>query len=64
MVEIVVLACLMTAPPRCEAFHLPFLGAMEIRECLVKQPLYELVRWAREHPDWSIRKWTCGRPSA
>lgn len=64
MIELVVVACLMTGQPRCEAFHLPFLGTMELRECIAKQPVFELVRWAREHPGWTIRKWTCGPPSA
>jgi hypothetical protein len=64
MVELVVVACLMTGQPKCESFHLPFLGGMELRDCSVKQPVFELVRWAREHPDWTIRKWTCGPPSA
>lgn len=64
MVELVVVACLMTEPKRCEAFHLPFLQALDLASCTAKPPVLEVVRWATEHPDWTIRKWTCGAPSA
>jgi hypothetical protein len=64
VVELVVVACLMAEPKRCEAFHLPFLRALVVAECVAKQPVIEVVRWAREHPDWTVRKWTCGPPSA
>lgn len=64
MVELVVLACLMAEPQRCEEFHMPFLRTLEVADCLTKQPTLEIVQWASEHPGWKIRKWTCGPPRA
>ena len=64
VVELVVLACLLTQPRYCEEFHVPFLQPTVAFPCLGKQPTSEVVQWAIEHPDWSIKRWTCGPPSA
>jgi hypothetical protein len=62
VVELVVLACLMIRPQHCEEFHMPFLRQMAVADCLTKQPTFEIVQWATEHPGWTIKKWTCGPP--
>jgi hypothetical protein len=62
VVELVVLACLLTRPQHCEEFHVPFPQVTAVRACVTKQPTFEIVQWAIEHPDWSVRKWTCGAP--
>jgi hypothetical protein len=64
MVELIVLACLMADPKHCEEFHMPFLQSMAVSECVSKPPTLEVVRWATEHPSWTIKKWTCGPPRA
>ena len=64
MVELVVLACLLTRPQYCEEFHLPFLRPAAVLGCVGKQPTLEIVQWAIAHPEWAIRRWTCGPPSA
>ena len=64
MVELVVLACLMAEPRTCEEFHMPFLRPMAVSECMTKPPTIEVIRWANEHPLWTIKKWTCGPPRA
>lgn len=64
MVELVVLACLLTRPQYCEEFHVPFLQYTVNAACVTKQPTFEIVRWAMAHPNWSIKKWTCGPPRA
>jgi hypothetical protein len=43
---------------------MPFLRSLEASDCLTKQPTFEIVQWASEHPGWKIRKWTCGPPRA
>ena len=62
MAELVVLACLLTQPQHCEEFILPYLQPTVALGCMTKQPTFEIVQWAREHPGWTIRKWTCGPP--
>lgn len=61
MVELVVLACLMVEPTRCEEFHMPFLQPARVA-CMAKPASLEVIRWAIEHPSWTIKKWTCGPP--
>jgi hypothetical protein len=68
VVELVVVACLIVAPivapTRCEAFHVPFLRTLKVSECVAGQQTFEIVRWARAHPGWTIKKWTCAPPRA
>lgn len=64
MVELVILACLVIQPQSCEEFQVPFLRQTVVAECVTKQPTLEIVQWAMEHPEWAIRKWTCGPPRA
>jgi hypothetical protein len=64
VVELVVLACLMAEPKRCEEFHMPFLRPMALAECMGKPPTLEVVQWATKHPLWVVKKWTCGVPRA
>jgi hypothetical protein len=64
VVELVVLACLMAEPRKCEEFQMPFLRPMAVSECMTKPPTLEVIQWANEHPLWTIKKWTCGPPRA
>lgn len=64
MVELIVLACLLSEPQHCEEFHMSFLRPMVVAECVTKQPTFEIVRWASDHPRWKVMRWTCGPPRA
>jgi hypothetical protein len=61
MVELVVLACLVKNPLYCEEFPIPFLQPMRIAQCVYQGHL-RTMQWATEHPDWVIKRWTCGLP--
>ena len=63
MYELVVVACLIAQPARCEEFPLPFQHPMGITECMRESQLY-LVEWLAEHSDWVIRRWSCKIPQA
>jgi hypothetical protein len=52
----------MAEPQRCEEFHMPFLRHTVVADCVTKQPTFEIVQWATEHPGWTVKKWTCGPP--
>ena len=61
MISVVISACLIAQPMKCEDFSLQF--AEEIENvtpfaCMrYAQP--ELVKWNEHHPHWKIRKWKC-----
>jgi hypothetical protein len=59
VVELVVLACLLVEQKHCEEFHVPVAVA-----CMARPASLEVIRWATEHPRWTIKKWTCGPPRA
>ncbi len=61
MYELIVIACLLNQPAKCEEFHLPFQQAVDARHCTEDAQL-QLVQWAAERPEWQIRRWTCALP--
>jgi hypothetical protein len=63
MIELVLLACLLKEPSRCEQHYLPTAEQMGIMECVVTGQ-FQIVQWRQEHPDWIVRRWTCGAPRA
>ena len=64
MVELVVLACLMAGRSTARSSICRSCGTMAVADCVTKQPTFEIVQWATEHPGWTIKKWTCGPPRA
>jgi hypothetical protein len=62
MIELVVVACLLREPARCESHQVPT-EPMGIVQCMVASQQY-LVRWQADHPIWRVRRWTCGFPRA
>jgi hypothetical protein len=63
MYELIVVACLIAQPARCETFALPFQQPMGITECM-RESQFHLVEWLAGHVDWVIRRWTCALPKA
>lgn len=63
MVELVLLACLLKEPERCETFHLPFEAEMAAPQCVWQSQL-RAAQWAAEHPQWVIRRLSCEMPKA
>jgi hypothetical protein len=63
MIELVLLACLLKDPQRCETFRLPFQELANMPQC-VWQSQFRAAEWAGEHPDWVVRKVTCEMPKA
>lgn len=59
---LLVYACLAASPDRCRIFEV----VVEPIECTMPVPaMMRAALWAHEHPDWSLRRWTCesGRPA-
>jgi hypothetical protein len=63
MVELLILACLLKDPARCEEFHVPFIIEMNIVQCMWQSTIHA-AEWTAAHPDWVIRKVRCGLPRA
>ena len=63
LVEFVILACLLKDPSYCEAFRIPFQAEMNMAQCVWQSQLHA-VHWAGEHPEWTIRRFSCRFPEA
>jgi hypothetical protein len=63
MYELIVIACLLSQPAKCEEFYIPFQEATSAMRCMYDAE-FQLVHWAEERPGWQIRRWTCGPPRA
>lgn len=63
MVELVLLACVLTQPAKCEEVHPPFQEPMRLERCLREGQLVAM-RWSRAHPEWRVKGWVCGSPRA
>lgn len=63
MIELVLLACLLKEPSRCEQHYLPTAQTMGMMECVMAGQLH-VVQWHAQHPGWVVRRWTCGMPRA
>jgi hypothetical protein len=63
MFELIVIACLVAEPDKCERFSLPFQEPMGIMRCMREGQL-QIVTWADEHPSWHVRRWVCELPKA
>jgi hypothetical protein len=63
MVELVLFACLLAQPTRCETFHIPFTGEMFTHAC-VWQSQIQIAQWAGAHPEWVVKRVSCEMPKA
>jgi hypothetical protein len=63
MVELVLLACLLKDPQHCEAFRLPFQEELRMPQC-VWRAQFRAAEWAGQHPDWTVKRFTCELPRA
>ena len=63
MYELLIIACLMSAPTTCEEFILPFDRPIGMRGCMFEAQ-FRLVRWQEDWPDWMIKRWRCSLPQA
>lgn len=61
LVELVLVACLSAEPDRCETFREPFTEEMQLPQCVFQSQL-RAAQWAGEHPEWTIKRFTCEAP--
>ena len=61
MIEVVALVCSMQAPLQCKDIHLSFAADSVTPQQCMMYGQFELAKWTVGHPNWQIRKWSCGR---
>jgi hypothetical protein len=60
MVEILFSVCHVTDPARCKEERLSFLAeSVSPHQCMTVG-LLEIAKWSEAHPNWWVRRWTCG----
>jgi hypothetical protein len=63
MIELIVLACLISDPSRCQDVALKYSHeATSMRECAMSSQI-ETARWSGDNPDWQIKRMSCVRPT-
>jgi hypothetical protein len=61
MIEVVALVCFIQEPERCKDISLSFAAeSVTPQQCMMYGQM-ELAKWTEGHPNWQIRKWSCGR---
>lgn len=64
MIELVLVACLLKEPSRCEQQYLPTAETTNnVMSCLVTGQ-FRAVQWQETHPGWIVRRWSCAAPRA
>ena len=63
MIELILFACLLKEPSRCEQHYVPTAETMGMMACVVTGQ-FQAVQWHQQHPGWRIRRWSCGPPRA
>lgn len=62
MLELVAVACLISSPTQCKDVALNYSAeSLTPMQCLM-QAQVELAKWAGEHPNWKIERYSC-RPA-
>lgn len=62
MVELILIVCSLLNPQECSVRQPAFESIYgSLRTCLTQGQL-AAVRWELEHPDFEVRRWTCGAP--
>lgn len=66
MIEIILSVCMLADPTKCKDVHLSYVaegGGITPHSCMMYGQS-EITKWAEGNPNWTIQRWTCGRPSS
>ncbi len=61
MFELIISVCLLNTPETCKNVHLTYMGQISTPYHCMNRGQPEMAKWLSHHPEWSIRKWRCGR---
>lgn len=61
--ELIVVACLLSAPERCEEHRMMLdVTGMDPAQCVYSSPI-RVARWSVENPGWRVTAWRCVLPA-
>lgn len=61
MFELIVSVCMVTTPSSCKEVHLTYMGDVPTPYQCMHRGQPELAKWSLSNPEWTIRKFSCGR---
>lgn len=59
MIELIVTACMTLAPGTCRDHRIPIADEISVFQCMMPPVIPTVTKWASEHPEWDVKKWTC-----
>lgn len=59
MIEIVVSVCSILHGAACKDVRLTYLTESVTPQQCMKYGQYEVAKWAEDHPNWKVHKWSC-----
>lgn len=63
MIEIILSVCWLGDAGRCREVTLTYFGeAVTAHQCLLYGQA-EMAKWSEANPKWTIKRWSCGKPS-
>lgn len=60
MLQLVLHVCLALNGASCKDVYLAFVSDANPWQCMMHAPI-EMAKWGVEHPQWTVRKWSCNR---
>jgi len=60
-VEVLVIACSVSSPIKCQEVAIAKLGEVTPFQCF-RYGQVEVQKWTAKNPGWKIKKWKCGKP--
>lgn len=61
MIEIVLTICSILESPECRMERLTYMAEQVTPHQCMLYGQHEIAKWQEGHPNWSVRKWTCGQ---
>ncbi|CAH2605033.1 conserved protein of unknown function [Rhodovastum atsumiense] len=61
LVDLILLACLLTDPGICREHHVLLQSTASLRSCTMQAPAF-LAQWSGAHPGWRVVRWHCDWP--
>ncbi|MDX2258341.1 MAG: hypothetical protein NW205_05425 [Hyphomicrobiaceae bacterium] len=61
MIEIVISACMIEDPAKCQDVNLTFMAETVTPHQCMMYGQFEIAKWVEGHPKWRVAKWRCGK---
>ena len=63
LVDLILTVCMTANPSDCHEERLSFEARSSLAQCMMLSSPY-VAAWAGDHPQWTVKKWTCAWPDA